>query len=540
MRKSITLPILVLGVLLAASVYYFYQRNVYSREVLRLEVLGKEEPQAFEEVEYSVRYKNNGNITLEDAELIFQYPGGSLPVDEKTQRVVKPLEDIYPGEERTLAFKARLLGKEGETKKAETILKYRPKNLKAFFESSTTFTSKIQSVPLTFGIELPSRIESGKEVRFFLNYFSNSEWPISNLRVKVEYPLGFEFISSRPQALEKTEWDLPLLNKTEGGRIEVKGRLLGEIREEKIFRANLGMWLDGEFILLKEITRGTEILRPAISVFQRINGDTNYIANPGELLHYEIFFRNVGTEPFQDLFLVSKLESPAFDFDTLRTEFGKFNRGDNFVLWDWQEVPKLKFLQGGEEGKLEFWITLKREWSESTQDKEFVLKNQVILSQVSENFETKINSRIEISQKGYFQDEIFGNSGPVPPRAGQTTTYTIIWQAKNYYNDVKNATVKAILPSQVKLTGKIFPEDAPLTFDSQSKEIVWSLGDLVAGSGVKTSAPNVAFQVAFTPEASQAGQAPVILGEVKVRGEDSWTGAQLQGADNQIAGEVVQ
>lgn len=541
-KNKFIIFVLIFGVFLAISGYYFYQKNIYSREVLRLEILGKEEPQAFEEFEYLVKYKNNGNIALEEAQLIFQFPEGALIVNEQAQnRAMKPLEDIYPGEERTVSFKARLLGKEGETKKAEATLRYRPKNLKAFFESSTTFTSRIQSVPLTFGIELPSRIESGKEIQFFLNYFSNSEWPISNLRVQIEYPLGFEFLSSRPQALEKTEWDLPLLNKAEGGRIEVRGKILGEVREQKIFRANLGMWREGEFILLKEITRGTEILRPAISVFQQINGNSNYIANPGDLLHYEIFFRNIGQEPFEELFLVSRLESPAFDFDTLRTESGQFNRGDNFILWDWREIPKLRLLAGGDEGKVEFWITLKKEWDLGpTQDKNFSLKNQIVLSQVREDFETKLNSRVEISQRGYFADEIFGNSGPIPPRAGQTTTYTIIWQAKNYYNDVKNATVRAILPSQVRLTGRIFQETAPLTFDSLSREIVWSLGDIEAGAGIKTPAPNVAFQVALTPEDAQRGQAPMIVLEAKIRGEDNWTGAKLQATDPPAVGEIVQ
>jgi hypothetical protein len=540
LRNKFTTFILISVLLAGIFGYYYYQKNIYSREVLRVEILGKEEPQALEEFEYLVKYKNNGNIVLESAQLIFQFPEGSLPVNENSPRAIRNLEDIYPGEERNVSFEARLLGREGETKKAEATLRYRPKNLKAFFEAATTFTSRIQSVPLTFGIELPSRIEAGKEIQFFLNYFSNSDWPLSNLRIKIEYPAGFEFISSRPQALEKTEWDLSLLNKAEGGRIEVKGKLSGEVREQKIFRANLGMWREGEFILLKEIVRGTEILRPAISVFQRINGNSDYTANPGDLLHYEIFFRNISQAPFEDLFLVSKLESPAFDFDTMRTESGQFNKGENFILWDWREIPKLKFLQDGEEGKVEFWITLKEEWDTAAQGKDFSLKNQITLSQVRENFETKINSRLEVSQKAYFQDEIFGSSGAMPPRVGETTNYTIVWEVKNYYNDVKNITVKAILPPQIKLTGRIFPEGAPLTYDSISREVVWTLGDIEAGAGIKSSAPSVAFQIAFTPAESQRGQAPLILGEAKIRGEDNWTGVRLEGTDLAIATDQVQ
>ena len=527
--KKIIIFILILGTAAGILGFYYYQKNIYSKEVLKLEILGPEETQAFEEIEYLVKYKNNGNITLEEPEIIFQFPENSLPSDGETLTVVKDLEDIYPGEEKTISFKVRLVGKENETSKSEATLRYRPKNLKAFYESKTTFTTKIKSTPLTFEFDIPSKAESGREIQFSLNYFSNADWPLSNLRVKIEYPSGFEFIASQPQALEKTEWDLPILNKAEGGRIEIRGKLTGEIKEQKIFRATLGIWQSGEFILLKETVRGVEILKSSLSIFQQVNGFSQYIASPGDFLHYEIFFRNIGEGPFQDLFLVVTLEGRAFDYETIKTEFGQFNKGDNSIVWDWRQVPKLRFLGQGDEGKVEFWINLKKDWEQSSiQDKNFTLKNKIILSQVKEEFETKINSRLEISQKGFFQDEIFGNSGPLAPKVGESTTYTVIWQAKNYYNDVKNVKIKATLSSGVKLTGRISPENSRLTFDSQSKEIIWELGDLQAGTGNITPAPNVAFQISFTPDFSQRGLIPLLVSQAKIIGEDYWTGGNLE------------
>ena len=134
-------------------------------------------------------------------------------------------------------------------------------------------------------------------------------------------------------------------------------------------------------------------------------------------------------------------------------------------------------------------------------------------------------------QKGYFQDEVFGNSGPLPPKVGELTTYTIMWRARNYYSDVKNVKVKAILPSNVELTGEIFPEEevSKFAFDSQSREIVWSVGDLERGSGVFKPGLIVVFQVAFTPNEFQRGQTPEIIGEAKITGEDSWTETTIQG-----------
>ena len=524
MKKTI-LFILILGLLAGILGYYFYQRNIYSKEVLKLEILGPQEVQAFQEFEYAVRYKNNGDVTLEAARLIFQYPENSLLENEKSPRVEIPLDDIYPGQERIVSFKARLFGEENELLTAHASLKYRPKNLRAFYESKTTFSNRIEFIPLTFEFDIPSKIELGRDVQFSLNYFSNSDWPLSGLRVKIEYPSGFEFLQSQPKALAQNEWNLPLLNKADGGRIEITGRLLGEPKEQKIFRALLGFWLKGEFILLKKTIRGAEMISPSLSIFQQINGNPQYIANPGEFLHYEIFFRNIGEKPFQNLFLIARLEGEAFDFESIKTLEGQFQRADKSLLWDWREIPKLRFLGPGEEGKVEFWLNLKEDWQRTPPfDKNFILKNRIALSQAREEFETKINSKLKISQRGYFHDEVFGNSGPLPPRVGESTTYTIIWRAKNYYNDVDNAKVKAILPFGSRLTGRIFPEDARLTFDSQSREIVWEIGKLEADGE-----SNIAFQVSLLPQENQRGKILPIISEAKISGEDEFTGQSLEG-----------
>ena len=143
---------------------------------------------------------------------------------------------------------------------------------------------------------------------------------------------------------------------------------------------------------------------------------------------------------------------------------------------------------------------------------------------------------MEVVQKGYFEDEVFGNSGPIPPQVGEATTYTIIWHAKNFYSDVKNAKVKAVLPSVVQLTGKIFPEEKSekFAFDLKSREIVWEIGDLEMGQGVLTPAPNIAFQISLTPNIAQKGQTPEIIGEAKIIGEDSWTEERLETTSSAI------
>lgn len=531
MRKIFNFLIILAALIGIGGFFWYWQGNSYSKEILRLEILGPSEVILGQEVEYVIKYKNSGNFRLDDPELIFKPPEYSFK-DEKIfgRQILGPEQlgqAIYPGEERTFSFKIRLLGREGDIKIAKAFLSYQPKDLKARYESTTSFTTTIKSAPIAFEFDLLSKIESGKDFVFRMNYFSNVDYLLTDLRVQIDYPLGFEFIESTPKSLDKAEWEIPVLNKSEGGRIEISGRLSGGVGEAKIFKAKLGIWKENEFILLKEITRGVEIIKPSLYLRQEVNGNPQYVAIPGDWLHYEIYFKNIGEDNLNNLFMINQLEGEAFDFYTIKSAFGNFQSGDNSIIFDWKRISKLQYLAPMEEGKVDFWIKLKEHLGNIRNP---TLRNKVFVSQVKEEFITKISSKLEVEQRGYFQDEVFGNSGPLPPRVGDTTTYTIMWQVKNYYSDVKNAKIKALLPQNVELTGEIFPEEeiARFAFDSQSREIVWSVGDLERGVGVSKTGISLAFQVVLTPDIFQKGKTPNIIGEAKITGEDGWTGKIIE------------
>lgn len=537
-RNKITIFLLLLAAAAGVAGYWYYQKKIFSKGDLKLEILGPESVQMGENIEYTLRYKNNGNLTLEDSKLIFEFPENSLVEDGKT-RITKDLEDIYPGQENILQFEGRLFGKENELKVARAWLSYELKNLEGSFESETTFTSKIEFIPLTLEFDLPSKLETGREIQFSLNYFSNLDYSFSDLRLEVEYPENFEFLGAEPRGLEENEWEIPFLEKAEGGRIKIRGKLEEEAGRKQNFKAKLGMWQEGELILLKETEKEIEVINPLLYISQRINGVSNHIASPGEKLHYEIFFKNIGTTPFENQFLLARLEGNAFDLSTLEAGSGEYKSNDNLIIWDWKQVPSLEFLDVQAEGKVEFDVEIKESWLFSESEKEAVIENKVNIAQISEEFRTKVSSKLEIIQEGYFQDEIFGNSGPLPPKTGETTTFTILWRAKNYYNDVKNVKAKATLPQGVELTGKISPQEqsSKFSYDSQSREIVWVITDgeiLEAGTGIMNPAPNVVFQVALNPSSGQAGNILPIINEVKIDGEDQWTGMVVESVDEGI------
>ncbi|MDP2930340.1 MAG: hypothetical protein Q8N56_01905, partial [bacterium] len=518
-NKKIVFTIIAIVLVMAAIGIWSFQKNSFSKSVLRIEILGPDTIEAGQKVDYILKYKNNSDIILTNPRLTFEYPDSSL-IEGGKLRVERQLDDIYPGKEEAITFSARILGRENDSKKAQAWIEFQPKNLKAKYEVSTSQTAIIKFSPLTFELDLPSRLEAEKNFSFSLNYFSNIDYPLSQLRVKIDYPAGFEFVSSQPAAIEKNEWALPVLNKAEGGRIIITGRIKGDIGEQKNFKASLGLWQEGNFVLLKETTKGVAMIEPMIYLSQLVNGSNNYVANLGESLHYEVFFKNIGQSAFENLFLIVNLTGDIFDLNTLRASGATYHQGDNSLVWDWKKNAQLQFLGADEESKVEFWVGLKDDPTNSTREN-LVVKNSVDLSPAREEFSLKVNTKLALDQKIFFNDGVFGKSGSLPPQVGQPTAFTITWQAKNLYNDLSNVRVKAVLSPGISLTGQLMPRDAKFVFDSQSREIIWDVGDLVADSS--GAGQSFSFQVSLTPGSSQSGQAPPIIDSVEISGDDIWT-----------------
>jgi hypothetical protein len=530
-RLNLIFPIIIFLASVIFVSFWHWERNTFSKADIKLEIIGPKEASLLEEVEYLVRLKNDSQFALDNPQLIFIAPENSIKDGKIFETQVIEGEElgiaIYPGQEKVFSFKIQLLGKEGEAKITKVNFSYQPRNLKARYQSETSFTTILKSSQITFDFDLSPRIPAGQDFTFKINYFSNLEFPISDLRSQIEYPSGFTFISANPKSLDNNEWIIPVLNKSQGGRIEIKGKISGEIGEAKIFKARLGMLKDGKFILLKEISKGIEIMKPLIYLRQEINGNPEYVAIPGDWLHYEIYFKNIGDSDLNNLTLFVKLEGEAFDLSTIKSELGIFHPSDNTIVFEGKNVPKLQYLLPMEEGKVDFWVKLKENLG-NIKDPVFVSK--VFLGEIKQEFLTKISTKLEIVQKGYYFDEIFGNSGPLPPTVGQKTTYTILWQVKNYYSDVKDVKVRAKLPQGIELTGKIFPEEekAKFAFDSNSREIVWSVGDVERGSGVLKLGKTIAFQISFLPDESMKGKTPEIISEASIEGFDSWTGSRVE------------
>lgn len=541
MKKRILLYVfLILGVIILGI--FSWQRMSFSKQILKVDIFGPDRATIGDSIEYVVKIKNNGSIRLQEPEMIFEYPDDSIL--ENNGKKIQTLNatalggDIYPGQERTFKFDARLLGKENDTKTAKVSVSFQPENLKSRSEASTTFTTILGAIPLTLSFDLPDRAEGGKALTIKLNYASNVSYPLEDLSCYVEYPSDFQFLYSQPQGVDNGQWDIPILNESGSGMIQISGIINGQSMETKAFKAKIGVWQDGNFIVLKEIVKGVQIIAPSVFISQQINNDSNYVANAGDMLHYEIDFRNVGMDSLKDLVLITRLEGVGLDLSSIKAPDGMYQAGDNSIVWDGSKISELRYLDSGQAGKVEFWVNLKSKWNMNTlADTNPIIRNRISVGGASQDFLTKINSILSAEQRIYSGEKYFSNTGPYPLRANQKTYLTVEWKAINYYNNVENAKMTTVLPDNLTFEGKTYPEGADIKFNEDTSEVTCNIGGLPAGSGVIKDAKICAFQVSVQP---QIVDAPIfLLGSVQLSGVDQWTNKQLSAKTDNVYGEVA-
>lgn len=524
--KKRNIIILVIIAILAIVGFSLY-RMAYSKEVLKLEILGPNKADVGENIVYTVKFKNNGSVRLESPELFFTYPDGAITDDG--QKVVHMDSvalkgDIYPGEERSFPFSARLLGKSNEIKIAEARMSFEPSGIRTQNEVTTTFTTMLGNVPINLTIQMPDQVANGKTFTVSTTYSSNVSYPLNDLMVKMQLPSGFTIINQKPKGVDN-EWSISVLNELDSGNIQLMGSLAGQDQDNKIFKAQLGIWQNGNFVILKEAVRSVEIIAPSIYVSQKINNSETYVASPGDQLHYEISFINMGQEAIQNMVLISRLNSKDIDLNSIRVPNGNYQQGDNSIIWESAQIPELGYLAPGQGGKVEFWINVNKRWAiTSVNDTNPVIKNNVTVGPNTQEFITKISSSLSVEQKNYNEDKYFDNSGPYPLKIGQKTYLTVEWTAKNYYNNVEGVILKAVLAPNVYFENKIWPENSKISYDQQTREVTCLIGPLEAGAGFLKEEAKCAFQVSVIPELAEN---TLITGSVDITGNDQWTGKQI-------------
>lgn len=540
----ILLTLLVIG-------FVKFRQSAFKEERVTIKIEGPAKISSSTESEYTLFFKNENRVDLKNVQILMNYPENFKPKERSDLKIENPSNSrINIGTLRAhsggeIRIKGSFFAVKDTTIYLNATLQYAPGSISSTFQSRGQLGVNVDSSSLFLEIQAPMEVSDGDKADYVIDYRNLSTEYFDGIRIKAEYPEGFYFVSAQPSPSENNGvWYLGSMEPEKSGKIVISGTMNGTSGESKLIKIYLGyIGENGEFIVFDQKEQSTKMISTALSIRQSINNKTDLNVNAGEVLQYNIQYKNNGNIALKDAIVTLEIDSRVLDFSKLELEKGFYDASKKMITWKASEIPELVNLAPGQEGKINFSIpVLDRIPVENSNDKNFTIvstakidspsvptpigSNKII---ASSRMELKLNSRIVLETKGYYKDENLANSGPIPPKLGQETTYTIHWKVINVSNDVANAKVISYLPSGVKWLGKIYPQEGEaIVFNERTNQIEWEIGNLKNGTGIIDPAKEVSFQIGVTPQINQVKSALILLNPSVLTANDIFTNSEMR------------
>ena len=548
-KKGIVILSVVLLIIIGLSIFAFVRRGMFQDGNTTISISGPTQANSGKLLTYEINYKNSNRLDIDNAVLKITYSENFKPEENSGFQIENLTSGSFnigtiKGEsEGKVVLNGKAFSPKGALIYLRATLSYRPSGYSSQFQTNDQLGINVISAPITLEVLAPQSVSSGDSVDYQINYKNDGEEVINNIIVATKYSDGFTFSSANPKASrDNNSWDIGNLQPGQAGKIIVSGKLEGERENIKKIEASIGTMENDKFVAFNTESADTKIISSPLLIAQAVNGQQSLNVNAGDTLEFQIKYKNSGSIGLRDVIVTETIDSSVLDYSSLKMDNGSFDIDTKTIIWKASDIKQLQNLGVGQEGSIYFSINVKSTLPVGEKkDKNFVIKSVAKIDSpdvptpismnktISSNeINMKVNSRLAVSVKGYYNDQDISNSGPVPPKVGEETTYTIHWQAFNVSNDVSGVKVSAILPTDSQMTGKIFPEDAKIEYNSRTNSIVWTIGDMESGEGILSDAPEVAFQVKIKPSPNKVGQEIKLLGETTITGQDLFTNENLK------------
>jgi len=562
--------------LVIVLVFFFLGRGSFRESGVELKIEGSKEISAGELVSYKITYQNNNKLSLAEVKLNFFYPPEAIVIRDGNILDVTnesfDLGELESGQSGEKILTAYIVGDRGNIKTAKAVLVFKPSNLRSAFQKEASLATTIITLSVPITLVAPPTVINGQNISYLIDYRNQSEEDLKDLRFRVRYPEGFKPDKFSPKPTSRGQdqdiWEISLLKQGEGSRITIQGVLSGRERETKtvsvILQKKITVTAGESYINFEKTEASSVISTPLLSLGLLLNDSTDYIAHLGDFLRYRINFRNNSNTDIGGLNLSVRLEGAMFDFGSVKSE-GFFDSRTGTIFWNGSIVPDLINLRPGQSATVEFEVRLKDSFSGGLGARESFVKASARLEtpNVPANLDieklsaddeliTRISSSPTFDQKILLNDQVFGSSGPFPPRVDEKTIFTVRWSLVNPSNDLMPAKITAVLMPGVVWEGRtrVSASQPQPTYDNRQKTVTWDLGTLPAGVGVSFPQYEANFQISITPSVNQVGQSVPLLKDIKFDSTDTFTKEKIIRAiidvstvninDSSASGNVVQ
>ncbi len=545
--KKLVIAVSAVGLLIIVGTAAFFI-NIFGGggSKVVVEVDGPEEVVRGVPFEVNVSISNETDSLSSDTELSFSLSEGVRNLSNPGEEGIftDQIGDLGSGSLAKRTYRFLATGGDGE---AEIIfgLSYFSSHQNSF-ETKTTWKTKISGSAVKITVQKPEQILPGSVFELDIEYKNGSAFDLPEGVLELKYPSAFKFSSASltPDSLNNY-WRLGELRSGSSGKLAVRGTLEGggPFILPVVFSAR---FLGEDFPIAEEQVELAVSPSP-VGLDLQVNRRSDYVARIGDRLAYTVRYENLSGIALTDVVIKAELFGDLYDF-TVLTSNGKTNQAAHAVTWDVSNIPALRLVDAGASGEVGFEIKLKDRFPISRlNDKNFSVRAEVEFispsvpyylsaseTRAEASLETKVAGLIQVDARAFYRDALskIVNAGPMPPKAGQPTEYTVHWFITNYATDMSNVYVRAYLPESVAWTGVVKSniETIPL-YDEETREVSWEIDEVRATKGVLDEPLAAVFQIRATPASSDLGNFQGLLSATVITAADDFTGEEFTASD---------
>jgi hypothetical protein len=542
-----------LGALSYAGFIFYKGKNIVSANEVDIKILGPVSIGGGEKLDLDILIQNNNPVTLRTVDLVMEYPVGTksaedLITDLKRERI--RIGDIPAGTSLRHSVSSVLFGEENSVMDIMVSVEYRIENSDTVFDKRKDYQVALTAAPIRLTVSGLEEISSGQELVLKYKLESNSSNTLNNVAVSVIYPFGFNFDkSSIEPEFENNFWLFKELKSKEIIEVEIRGVLTGENEEDRVFKFTSGLTREGDDnqigAIFSSLFHDVLIKKSFVDLQILVNNNPNstVAVNSGEIVNVNLNFTNNTNDFIDDLKIDLEFDGRVIDRQTIRVANGFYSSINDRITWS-QEIDKtLARIEPRRSYNVSFVFNSSELFSGNNIFKNPEARFDVKITGVrvsQNNAEEKIDSNlvknikfiteVPTSFSSLYEEGPFQNSGTIPPTVEEKTTYTIKMSLSNSSNDLSDARVVGFLPSYVTWKNAISPNNANITFDQNTRQVVWNVGQIPAGTGYSENARTAYFQVEFLPSLAQLGQTPNLFNNIDLRATDSFANVTIERA----------
>lgn len=542
-----SLVFLGLGVLYAVFMLYAGS-NTVSTERVKVVITGNAFVAGGEELPLDVSITNENGVSIDSADLVVEYPRGSeesAAGDYERKRVA--LDSISPGEEVNEHFNLILYGEQGVQKIIKARIEYRVRGSNAIFTKEATYAVQINTAPVALVIDAQTTSVSNQDYQLKIKAVVGSQFVPDSTVLRVDYPPGFQFVSASPSpTLSNNVFAIEKKSIGSENTITIQGKIIGVDGDKKAFRIAVGEAdsKDGAkvAVVYNSLAHEVSLERPFIDAKLTLGGEDTqtYTIPNAEKVETKIAWSNNLATRVDDLEIRAKLYGNALNTTSI-TGSGFYDSNTTTMVWDKNSFGSFATVEPGEHGTLTLRFSSLPLLSSSTT----VIPDPTITVEISvkarqpqegvavktvDSFEKKtfkVATELQLAGVALYGSGPFTNIGPIPPKAGAETRYTIQWKLTNLSNRASQAVVRATLPVNVSFVKIDSSSAEDVTYNETTREVVWRAGNVARGVGFVVPARTASFQIALLPSTSQIGSVPLLLNDANLTAQDLFTATNI-------------